>query len=146
MISEPFVAPRMEPLLSLQVYHDPALYRPGDEMRFDYQVDAIPAEDISAIEASVVWLTEGKGDEDLGLHFFERRVPTDSEDNDLRPLHVCKLTLPPSPLSYEGQILQVRWFVRVRVFAKGGKEFCIEKPFVLSSTGSPTPARLLPHD
>ena len=140
------VVSSMEPLLSLQMYHDPAVYRPGDVMRFDFQVDVIDAADISAIETSVVWSTEGKGDEDLGLHFFERRVPSDAEDGDLRPLHTCCVTLPASPLSYDGQILHVRWLVRVRVFAKGGKEFCIDKPFVLSSTATPTPARLLPHD
>lgn len=136
----------MEPLLSLQVYHDPAVYRPGNTLRFDYQVDAIKPEDISAIEASVLWLTEGKGDEDFGVHFFERRVPGDREDRDLRPLHVNNVELPASPLSYDGEILQVRWFVRVRVFSKGGKEHHIEKPFVLSTTSQTEPARLVPHD
>ena len=136
----------MEPLLSIQVYNDPAVYRPGDAMRFDYQVDAIEEDVISAVEASVLWVTEGKGDEDFGVHFFERRVPSDAEDGDLRPLHTCSLTLPKSPLSYDGEILQVRWFVRVRFFAKGGKEYCIEKPFVLSSTAETTPARLIPLD
>lgn len=136
----------MDPLLSLQVYHDPAVYRPGDTIRFDYQVDAISLEDISAIEASVLWLTEGKGDEDFGVHFFERRVPNDSEDGDLRPLHSCDVTLPLSPLSYDGQILHVKWVVRVRVFSKGGKKSCIEKPFVLRAGGTPTLARLVPHD
>jgi hypothetical protein len=137
---------RMDPLLSLQVYHDPAVYRPGDVLRFDYQIDAVEANDVSAIEASLLWLTEGKGDEDLGVHFFERRVPGDVADGDLRPLHTCDVTLPNSPLTYDGQILQVRWLVRVRFFAKGGKEFCVEKPFVLKSGVSLNPTRLLPHD
>lgn len=137
---------RMEPLLSIQVYHDPAVYRPGDAMRFDYQVDALPAEELVAIEASVLWLTEGKGDEDFGVHFFERRVLGDDPDGDLRPLHTCEVELPRSPLSYDGEILQVRWIVRIRTFLKGGKEFCMEKPFVLSTSVTPTPARLLPHD
>lgn len=135
----------MEPLLSIQIYNDPAIYRPGDEMRFDFQVDAIDAEQISAVEASVLWLTEGKGDEDFGVHFFERRVPSDQEDGDLRPLHTCTVILPPTPLSYEGEILQVRWFVRLRVFIRGGKEYRLEKPFVLSMTDTPTKARLTPY-
>ncbi len=135
----------MEPLLSLQVYHEPAVYQPGDMMRFDYQVDAIDVDDISAIEASVLWTTEGKGDEDFGVHFFERRVPG-NECRDLRPLHVCNVELPQSPLSYHGEILQVRWFVRMRLFARGGKEHFIEKPFVLSTTAKPQPARLAPHE
>ena len=135
----------MEPLLSIQIYNDPAVYRPGDEMRFDYQVDALVADEISAVEASVLWITEGKGDEDFGVHFFERRVPGDAEDGDLRPLHTCHTTLPPTPLSYEGEILQVRWFVRLRVFVRGGKEYRLESPFVLSTTETPNKARLTPY-
>lgn len=135
----------MEPLLSIQVYNDPAVYRPGDELRFDYQIDAIDVDLISAVEASVLWVTEGKGDEDFGVHFFERRVPSDAVDGDLRPLRTCTITLPQSPLTYDGEILQVRWFVRVRIFARGGKEFCEEKSFILSNTARPTPAKLTPH-
>lgn len=136
----------MGPLLSIQIYHDPPVYRPGEVMRFDYQVDAIEEEEVSAIEASVLWQTEGKGDQDLGMHFFERRVAADEPDEDLRALRTCYVALPKSPLSYHGQILQVRWLIRIRVFAKGGKEHVAEKPFILSSTTIPTPARLVPHD
>ena len=135
-----------EPLLSLQLYHDPAVYRPGDRMRFDYQIDAIDTESLAAIESSVLWITEGKGDEDFGIHHFERRVPTSETESDLRALHVSWVTLPATPLSYDGEILLIRWLVRVRIFVKGGKEHCIEKPFVLSSTATPEPARLVPHD
>ena len=136
----------LEPLLSLQLYHDPAVYRPGDVMRFDYQVDAIDAESLAAIEASVLWITEGKGDEDFGIHHFERRVQANAPDSDLRALHVSKVTLPETPLSYSGEILHIRWLVRVRIFVKGGKEHCIEKPFVLSSTAKTERARLVPHE
>lgn len=136
----------IEPLLSIQLYNEPAVYRPGDVMRFDYQLDAIDAESISAVEASVIWLTEGKGDEDLGIHFFERRVPNDAEDADLRPLRTCHVELPNSPLSYDGELLQVRWYARVRFYIKGGRECILERPFVLTTTQTPTPARVLPHE
>lgn len=136
----------MPPLLSIQVYHDPPVYRPSEVMRFDYQLDAIDEGDVSAVEASVLWQTEGKGDQDIGVHFFERRVPGDTEGEDVRALRTCYVALPKSPLSYHGQILQVRWLIRVRVFAKGGKEHFIERPFILSATATPSPARLLPHE
>ena len=136
----------MSPLLSIQVYHDPPVYRPNEVMRFDYQIDAIGESDLSAVEASVLWQTEGKGDQDIGVHFFERRVPGDTEGDDLRALRTSYVALPRSPLSYHGQILQVRWLVRVRVFEKGGKEHIVERPFVLSTTETPTPARLIPHE
>lgn len=136
---------RIDPLLSLQVYHDPPVYCPGDTLRFDYQIDAIESGDLSAVEASVLWMTEGKGDEDFGVHFFERRVQGDTADGDIRPLHTCTAALPASPLSYEGQLLQIRWLVRVRFFGRGGKEFCIENPFQLTTGVRPQPARLLPR-
>ena len=123
----------MDPLISIQIYHQPPVYCPGDVMRCDYQIDAVEAERINAVEASVLWMTEGKGDEDMGVHFFQRRVPADAEDGDLRPLHTFETALPNSPLSYQGKLLQIRWCFRVRVFAKGGKEFCAEKPFLLTT-------------
>ncbi len=136
----------MDPLLSIQIYNDPPAYRPGEVMRFDYQVDAIATEDLSALEASVLWQTEGKGDQDFGVHFFERRVPGDDEEEDLRALRTCYVALPKSPLSYHGEILQVRWLIRVRVFTKGGKEHFIETPFVLSTTADASPTQVLPHE
>ena len=135
----------MSPLLSIQVYHDPPVYRPGEVLRFDYQIDAIEEADVSAVEASVLWQTEGKGDQDIGIHLFERRVPGESEE-DLRALRTTYVALPKSPLSYHGEILQVRWLIRIRLFVRGGKEHVIERPFVLSTTETPTPARLIPHE
>ena len=90
----------MDPLLSIQIYNDPPVYRPGDVMRFDLQIDGIDLEDLSAVETSVLWTTEGKGDEDLGIHFFQRHIPSDAE-GDVRSLKACNITLPNSPLSYE---------------------------------------------
>ena len=136
----------MDPLLSIQIYHDPPAYRPGEEMRFDYQVDAMGVETLSAVEASVLWQTEGKGDQDFGVHFFERRVPSDSDNVEICALRTCHVQLPQSPLSYHGHILQVRWIIRVRVFVKGGKEHVVEKPFVLSTSADSNPSRVLPYE
>ncbi len=136
----------MDPLLSIQLYHQPDMYKPGDVMRCDYQIDAVDAAAVSSVEASIVWFSEGKGDEDMGVHFFERRVPTDVDHGDLRPLHTFEDTLPNSPLSYHGELVQVRWCVRVRVFLKNGKEYCAEKPFVLAPRHAPNPVRVVPHE
>ncbi len=112
---------KIEPLISIQLFgHKPA-YEPGGTLRCDYQIDAVDPEDLQAVEASVLWFTEGKGDEDMGVHFFERRVPADAEEQDLRQLRSFAVELPQSPLSYDGEILQIQWCVRVRVFLKGGK-------------------------
>ena len=60
----------MEPLISLQLLRSCRLYKPGEELAAEYQIDAIDPREIVAVEASVLWYTEGKGDEDLGVHFF----------------------------------------------------------------------------
>ena len=47
-------------------------------------------------------------------------------------------TLPRSPLSYDGQIVKIRWCVRVRAFLQRGKEVVGQKVFRLGNV-SPTP-------
>lgn len=104
---------------------------PGDTLRCEVQVDAVEPDAVLAVESSVLWYTEGKGDEDLGVHFFERRVPGDAVDGNLCLLHHFHTTLPNSPLTYEGVIVKVRWCARVRVFLRRGKESFFEQPFTL---------------
>jgi hypothetical protein len=48
--------------------------------------------------------------------------------------------LPNSPLSYEGQILKIRWCLRVRAFLQRGKEVIGQKAFRL---GDVPPAKAL---
>ena len=126
----------MEPLLSLQIAEPRRIYQPGDELECECQIDAVEAHEIQAVETSVLWYTEGKGDEDLGVHYFNRRVPSDSEDRDLRPMHRFTTILPNSPLSYSGKIVKVRWCARVRLFLKKGKELYFEQPFTLGSVAA----------
>jgi len=121
----------MEPLISLTICDPHRTYRPGDTLECEYQVDAVALEEVKAIESSVMWWTEGKGDEDFGVHHFERRTVSDSPDHDLRNLHRFQTVLPNSPLSYDGRIVKIHWCVRVRVFLKQGKETFFEQPFLL---------------
>ncbi len=104
----------------------------------DYQVDAVPPEEIVAVEASVLWYTEGKGGEDMGIHYFERRIPVDA-DGDLRQWRRFQTSLPNSPLTYEGSIIQIRWCVRVRVLMRQGKQCVYEHPFRLGTAGMSPP-------
>ena len=126
----------MEPLISIQLYGHLPAYQPGDILKCDYQIDAIQRGDLQAIEASVLWYTEGKGDEDMGVHFFERRVAADVEDGDLRRLRSFRTPLPNSPLSYNGHILQIHWCVRIRAFMRQGKETSLDHPFRLGDIGA----------
>ncbi|MCA9216227.1 MAG: hypothetical protein KDB27_24330 [Planctomycetales bacterium] len=130
----------MEPLISIQIQGDQKFLLPGDVMTCDYQIDAVAKDDLQAVEVSVMWHTEGKGDEDLGVHYFERRVPADVEDHDLRAWRRFETIMPNSPLSYDGELLKVFWCVRVRAFLRQGRQFSAELPFQLGDS------RFLPTD
>ena len=121
----------MEPLLSIRLLRNSRTYEPRDVLVYEYQIDAIDPADIAAVETSVMWYTEGKGDEDLAVHFFERRTPSDIVDGDLRTLRRLECQLPNSPLTYSGLLLKIRWCVRVRVFLKGGRDVFLDEPFTV---------------
>jgi hypothetical protein len=122
-----------EPLISICLEGQRKHYQPGEDLICEYQVDAVEATEIQAVEVSVLWFTEGKGEEDLSVHYFERRIPNDVEDGDLRPMRRFRTRLPNSPLSYRGAILNIRWCVRVRVFLKRGKDVSADYCFELGS-------------
>ena len=123
--------PATEPLIAVRISSPNCVFRPGDRLECEYQIDAVPPAEIQAVEVSVMWHTEGKGDEDLGVHHFERNTPSDAIDGDLRQLHRLEMTLPQSPLSYNGAILKIRWCVRVRLFWGRGKQTTLDRVFQL---------------
>jgi hypothetical protein len=121
------------PLVSIKIDNRQAAHSPGDTLSGEYQIDAVEAAELSAVELSVLWYTEGKGDEDLGVHHFERRTDEDDDATPLTELRKFSVTLPNSPLSYEGVLIKVRWCVRVRVFLKTGRNYFGELPFRLGT-------------
>ena len=129
----------IEPLLSLCIVGPKRRFASGDELVCEYQIDAVDPADIQAVEASILWHTEGKGGDDIGVHFFERRLPGDADDGDLRPMRRLRTRLPNSPLSYRGAILSVEWCVRLRLFLRRGREYVVEQPFTLGSVPSVIP-------
>jgi hypothetical protein len=125
-----------EPLISIQIQGNRPGFQPGEVLECDYQIDAVSVDDLLAVEASVLWFTEGKGGGDLGVHFFERRLPSDAE-GDLRQWRRFQTTLPNSPLSYDGALIRIRWCVRVRAMLRHGKQSCGERVFRLGAVESP---------
>jgi hypothetical protein len=113
-------------------------YEPGDRLAVRYRVEGREGDLTDAIEHSVLWYTEGKGEEDLGVHFFQRVA-----DRALRGPRGLSgdfaTTLPKSPLSYEGLIVKVRWCIRVRVFYEGLRDYVSEHVFEM---GGVPPARI----
>ncbi|MEM9413413.1 MAG: hypothetical protein AAGA30_20060, partial [Planctomycetota bacterium] len=70
----------------------------------EYRIE-LPFEDqLTAIESSVIWSSSGKGESDVGVHFFERRSATHLTAEQLRQPHRISTVLPQSPLSYDGSI------------------------------------------
>ncbi|MFO0547975.1 MAG: hypothetical protein U0271_06285 [Polyangiaceae bacterium] len=72
---------------------------------------------LAPLKVSIVWRTSGKGDADhaeVGSVELDPRAPTFS------------LRLPLLPLSYEGQLLKIQWFVVVKSVAGSS-----EVPFVV---------------
>ncbi|MEZ6108062.1 MAG: hypothetical protein R3B96_18620 [Pirellulaceae bacterium] len=131
----------MDPLISLTIRNRKPWFVPGEILDCEYQIDCIGPKAIQAVEASVLWTTFGKGDTDLGVHFFERRIPEDLPEGDLRELHRFQTVCPESPLSYEGELLSVRWCVRVRLFPIKGRETSLDIPFQLGPTSQGGPRR-----
>ena len=111
------------------------VYQPGGIFSGQYTIDAANPSDIGAVEVSVLWYSEGKGDEDLAVHEFWRKSTEDGDFIDPQRPERFSTTLPQSPLSYDGRIVKIRWCVRVRAFL-GRKEIVAEEPFQLGSVPS----------
>jgi hypothetical protein len=103
-------------------------YEPGDTVVVRYTVSDVDPSHVRGIEQSLAWYTEGKGEEDLGVHFFSRLGDRQARET-VATGGGFSAPLPPSPLSYEGVIVKIRWCVRVRLFFPGGRDFVSEHEF-----------------
>jgi hypothetical protein len=125
------------PRLRLQLDDKPRVYRPGDVLAGRFSLQDVAPTDIRAVELSVLWHTEGKGEEDMSVHYFERVEPQNGQPIDLRHARRFSTALPNSPLSYDGVIVKICWRVRLRVFLARGKEISDELPFQLGDVPHP---------
>jgi hypothetical protein len=129
-----------EPSVAVRLVGNGRIYHPSESLSGDYVFEGLSVEQIKAIEVSVLWFTEGKGDEDMAVHAFWRFDP---ENGDIvNPLQTARFetVLPNSPLSYDGLIVKVRWCVRVRAFLHRGKEVFGQKEFRLGQVPAIQPA------
>jgi hypothetical protein len=122
-----------EPQLTLALEDPARAYRPGDLLAGHFCVEPGTAGQVRAVELSVLWHTDGKGDADMSVHFFERLEPSDEELVDFRQPRRFSTVLPNSPLSYNGMIVKICWCVRARVFLARGKELSRDAPFQLGA-------------
>ena len=122
-----------EPVVTIRLDANGRTYQPGEVLSGEYRLESVEWDQIRAVEVSVLWYTEGKGDEDLAVHEFWRRDANSGDWTDPRRPERFSTTLPTSPLSYDGQIVKIRWCVRVRAFLQRGKELLGQKAFRLGS-------------
>jgi hypothetical protein len=104
-------------------------YAPRDELLGAFEVIGEPPGRYT-IELSVLWRTEGKGDEDMGVILFEEWSADDRPFDFDRP-HAFRVLLPRAPLSYDGVLIKIRWLARARVRWGGSGEALAEESFQL---------------
>jgi len=126
-----------QPRIILVLEDHSRIYGSGDALAGRWNLEGVSATDVRAVELSVLWFTEGKGDEDMSVHFFERVEPQNGQCVDFRQPRPFSTMLPNSPLSYRGEIVKICWCVRVRVFMVRGKELILEVPFQLGTVPQP---------
>jgi hypothetical protein len=129
------------PRVQLLLDETARIYNPGEVLAGQFSLEGVAAGDVRACELSVLWHTEGKGDEDLSVHFFERLEPYNDESIDFRQPRRFSTELPNSPLTYGGLIVKIAWCVRVRFFLIRGKELSLEIPFQLGAVPHPEPLK-----
>jgi hypothetical protein len=128
------------PLISIKIENRQTPHEPGETLEGEYQIDAVEPANVRAVELSVLWFTEGKSDEDVGVHHFERRTGGGKDETaDLTELRKFAVRLPSCPLSYEGVLFKLRWRVRVRVFLDSGRDYFAELPFQLGNVPDAKP-------
>jgi hypothetical protein len=121
--------------VSVKLENPPEVYYPGDTLTATYQIGGDPL-GIRELEVSVLWRTEGKGDEDLGVHFYETHKPGEEEATSVWETRRITTRLPASPLSYDGVLVKIRWCVRVRATFQYKDEWLREVPFQLGDVAA----------
>src|SRR5687768_15053821 len=98
----------IQPVVTVRLDDRRRHYRPGDTLCGEFRIETLQPDQIKAVELSVIWCTEGKGEEDVGLHYFKRYSPEEEPLDPRSPIRFAtEERLPASPLSYEGLILKI---------------------------------------
>lgn len=127
----------MDEQVAIVLDDDRQEFEPGEILsgRFWLGQEAFGKE-IQRIEVSVSWRTKGKGEEDLGVHYFEE-LTADAGPIDPLLEHHFETQLPWSPLSYDGHLIKIQWRTLVRVHFRGKEKWLGEIPFWLGDVHWP---------
>ena len=83
-----------DPSIFIRLIGDSDHYDPGDTLSGEFFIDTDDPESIRAVEISVLWYTEGKGEEDLDVHFFKRIGNDNGDFVDMRQSQAFSTALP----------------------------------------------------
>ena len=129
---------RIEPRITIELDGQEDGYLPGGQMSGRYKVEGPQPDDLRAVELSVLWYTQGQGEEDLAIHQFDRwEIAAEGDQEDPNTVSIAtqqfQCGLPNSPLSYDGVLIKICWCVRARAFLARGRELVTEMPFRLGN-------------
>ncbi|MGC6442145.1 MAG: hypothetical protein ACON4H_05730 [Rubripirellula sp.] len=133
-----------QPALRLSLCNPEGIYRAGGELKATWRISRVPVEELQGLEMSVLWHTEGKGDEDLHVHHFQRINETGLKEIGVENQQTIRCVLPATPLSYHGQLIRLSWCVRMRLFLEDGREILSETPFYLVTDAQRSPCVATP--
>ena len=123
-------------MISIQLDREDGVYGPGEILECNWSIGRIGLDEVQSAEASVLWYTEGKGDEDLAVHKFERLSGEQLRELGESYEHTLVTQLPISPLTYDGKLLRIRWCFRVRLFVPGESDTVVQQPFFVGHVPS----------
>jgi hypothetical protein len=108
-------------------------FEPGDRLRATCSIDPPPETSITSYKWSAFWRTEGKGDSDSDVITSTDNDSQEAAGSVASPRNspTFEIELPLSPLTYDGLILKIRWFVAVRVELDGADALEGEAEFQL---------------
>jgi hypothetical protein len=107
--------------------------RPGSAVEGRYTVDA----DTVRTELSLIWHTEGKGTEHREVISLVEHGASQLQLTAGRLAGRFAMTLPAAPTSYEGQLIKIRWLVRVRRWTAGGQSEMADASLVVGGVAPP---------
>jgi hypothetical protein len=125
------IAVRTEPAIGLRLLTLQQALEPAEILSFEYCLKRVTTAMVDRLEVSVMWCTEGKGNDDLGVHLFESFNREQLAQQPLNQPRQVNTMLPNYPLSYEGRLMKIRWCVRLRLYLSDGREITAEQPFYL---------------
>jgi len=112
-----------------------ATYRPGETLSGIVRLPGPLADDLTRLEATCGWSTMGTSEPDgADTRRVELELPVgvDGQRSRVYPLRF-NLTAPNGPLSFEGDLFKLRWYVRARGQARDGRIELAERGFILAA-------------